>query len=148
MKNTSAAGFIIFRNVSPGNILYLGLIALPKFQRKNKGIYDLPKGRIDPGEMPLEAAIREAKEEAGIDITHLDSGPYSFDKMTIWLAESYQEPSIGVNPSSGLQEHLGYDWISGETLESQCLDYLKPGIRWARNYLGDFSCKQPTLKID
>ena len=136
-NKVSAAGFIIYRTSGVNNLLFLGLIALPVFQEKNKGLYDIPKGRIDPGEMPLDAAIREAKEEAGIDITHLDSGPYTYDRITLWLAESYQEPKICVNPLTGLKEHLGYKWVSGEILENHCLDYLKPGIKWARKYLGD-----------
>lgn len=32
------------------------------------GTYSLPKGKIDKGEEPLEAAIRETKEETGIKI--------------------------------------------------------------------------------
>ena len=135
--NSSAAGIIVYQDRGPDQLYFLGLIALPKFQTKNKGIYDIPKGRVDPGETALEAAIREVKEEAGIQITHLDSGPFMFDKMIVWLAESYQIPNVGVNPTTQQKEHLGYAWITGETLEAQCLDYLKPGIDWARNYLGD-----------
>ena len=137
MIEISAAGFIIFRKLESNKIVYLGLIALPEFQNKNNGIYDIPKGRIDLGEMPLETAVREAKEEAGIDITHLDSGPFTYDRMTLWLAESYQKPFIGINPITGIKEHLGYEWITGEKLENHCLDYLRPGVIWARNYLGD-----------
>lgn len=137
MSQISAAGFVIYKVNDKKNLVFLGLIALPQFQKKNKGIYDIPKGRLDPGEVPLTAAVREAKEEAGIDITHLDSGPFSFDKITVWIAESYQEPQICNNPITGAREHLGYAWLTGDTLEAQCLDYLKPGIQWARKYLGD-----------
>lgn len=31
----------------------------------NKEIYELPAGKIDPGEVPMEAAIRELEEETG-----------------------------------------------------------------------------------
>ena len=137
MTNISAAGFIIFKKDPKKGLLFLGLVSLPFNQKRSNGIYDIPKGKIDPGELPLETAIREAKEEAGIDITHLDSGPFVFDRMTLWLAESYQEPSIGVNPHTFQKEHLGYEWVTGEQLESLCLDYLKPGIIWARKYLED-----------
>ena len=133
----SAAGIIVYQDLGPDKLYFLGLIALPEFQKRNHGIYDIPKGRIDPGETPLQCAIREAKEEATIDITQLDSGAYTYDRLTVWLAESYQEPKIGVNPSSGLEEHLGYGWIKAEIMELQCLDYLKPHIQWARKYLGD-----------
>ena len=138
MKNyPSAAGIIVFQDHGPKKLYFLGLIALPEFQTKNQGIYDIPKGRIDPGETPLQCAIREAQEEANIDITHLDSGPYICDRLTVWLAESYQNPQIGVNPKTGIQEHLGYEWVKSEKMEVHCLDYLKPHIQWARKYLGD-----------
>ena len=136
-QNPSAAGIIVFQDRGLEELYFLGLIALPEFQTKNNGIYDIPKGRIDPGETALQCAIREAQEEATIDITHLDSGPYTDDRLTVWLAESYQDPCIGVNPSSGIQEHLGYEWVKSETMEQYCLDYLKPHIQWARKYLGD-----------
>jgi 8-oxo-dGTP pyrophosphatase MutT (NUDIX family) len=31
-----------------------------------KGVWDLPKGKIDPGEVPTEAALREVEEECGL----------------------------------------------------------------------------------
>ena len=133
----SAAGIIIYQLRNTEKLYFLGLIALPKFQTKNQGIYDIPKGRIDPGETPLACAIREAQEEASIDITHLDSRSYVYDRLTVWLAESYQEPCIGINPETGIKEHLGYKWVKSDLMENQCLDYLKPHIEWARKYLGD-----------
>ena len=136
-QHPSAAGIIVYQDRGPDQLYFLGLLALPEFQTKNKGLYDIPKGRIDPGETPLQCAIRESKEEACIDITHLDSGPYVCDRLTVWLAESYQIPDIGINPVSGIKEHLGYDWVKSENMEKKCLDYLKPHINWARKYLGD-----------
>ena len=41
-------------------------------QRKNtdyrNGYYSLPAGHVDPGELPSEAMVREAKEEIGITV--------------------------------------------------------------------------------
>jgi 8-oxo-dGTP pyrophosphatase MutT (NUDIX family) len=31
-----------------------------------QGVWDLPKGKIDPGEIPTEAALREVQEECGL----------------------------------------------------------------------------------
>ena len=105
----SAAGIIVYQDHGPDSLYFLGLIALPEFQTKNDGIYDIPKGRIDPGETPLQCAIRESHEEASIDITHLDSGPYTYDRLTVWLAESYQEPYIGINPETKInKKNLAY----------------------------------------
>ncbi len=45
-------------------------------QRKNtdyrEGFYSLPAGHVDPGELPTEAMIREAKEEIGVTIASSD----------------------------------------------------------------------------
>ena len=133
----SAAGIIVYRDDGKDSLLFLGLVSLPEYQTNDQRIYDIPKGRIDPGETPLQCAIREAKEEATIDITHLDSGPYTFDRLTVWLAESYQEPYIGINPETKMREHLSYKWVKSDQMELKCLDYLKPHIQWARKYLGD-----------
>ena len=137
IQHPSAAGIVVYQSIASGKLFFLGLVALPEFQTKNQGIYDIPKGRIDPGETALECAIREAREEATIDITHLDSGPYVYDRLTVWLAESYQTPKIGINPTTGIQEHLGYEWVRAKDMELHCLDYLKPHIQWARKNLGD-----------
>jgi 8-oxo-dGTP pyrophosphatase MutT (NUDIX family) len=55
-----------------------------------------PKGKIEKGEDPLEAAIRECREECGLDISHLDNyrdritGPLSKQRMKFSLEkESY-----------------------------------------------------------
>jgi putative (di)nucleoside polyphosphate hydrolase len=51
----------------------------------NTKAWDIPKGMLDPGETPLEAAIRELREEAGIAFppgrfTDLGEFPYRRDK--------------------------------------------------------------------
>lgn len=35
------------------------------------GFWDLPKGKIDPGETPQEAALREVREETGLQTLHI-----------------------------------------------------------------------------
>ena len=40
--------------------------AAPKMRSKPKAILCLPKGLVDPGEKPLDAALREVREETGI----------------------------------------------------------------------------------
>lgn len=37
----------------------------PFFARKDDGAWTIPKGLVDPGESPLEAALREFTEETG-----------------------------------------------------------------------------------
>jgi len=41
-----------------------------------RGYWDLPKGKLEDGEMPEEAALREVEEECGIDKLHIASLPF------------------------------------------------------------------------
>ena len=64
-KLIGAAGGVVFNN--EGQVLMI-------FRR---GSWDLPKGKIDPGESPAEAAVREVQEETGL--VQLDLGPHLAD---------------------------------------------------------------------
>lgn len=62
----SAAGGAVFNN---GKVLMI-------YRRK---FWDLPKGKIDPGESPLQAALREVEEETGL--SQLEPGPHLTDTL-------------------------------------------------------------------
>ncbi|KZY30462.1 hypothetical protein A3731_05095 [Roseovarius sp. HI0049] len=51
-----------------------GVLITLRATRLNRhgGQYALPGGRLDPGETPLEAAIRETREELGLTLTEAD----------------------------------------------------------------------------
>lgn len=81
-----AAGFLIY---SEDKIL----ICHPSGHSYNR-MWSLPKGKIDKGETPLEAALRETKEECGIDLNKINGsiselGTYTYPskkkKITIFL---------------------------------------------------------------
>lgn len=48
-------------------------VVVTKYNKGNKkeGYYDIPGGKIENGELPKQTAIREMKEETGIDIKSL-----------------------------------------------------------------------------
>ena len=79
--------------------------------------YDFPKGAIDPGESPLVAAIRETEEECGITDLKFSWGmePIPISHLTMYIAETTQEPHIDQNPHSGILEHLFGEWMDWES---------------------------------
>ena len=56
------------KKVSAGVILTDGEVFLTGIPAGKKNKRDIPKGGIDEGEKPIEAAIREVKEETNLDI--------------------------------------------------------------------------------
>ncbi len=57
------------REISSGGVIYKqedGKTKIALIARKNKTIWCLPKGKIEKGENPESAAIREVEEETGL----------------------------------------------------------------------------------
>ncbi|CAF3411106.1 unnamed protein product [Rotaria socialis] len=67
MTKRPSAGFIVFRRLEKNLIEYLLLQA-----STGKQHWTPPKGRLEAGESPLQAAERETKEEAGLDKNDLE----------------------------------------------------------------------------
>jgi 8-oxo-dGTP pyrophosphatase MutT (NUDIX family) len=101
--------------------------------RRHDGTYDITKGKIDDGESPFDAAIRETGEEAGIFdldfIWGMDSITYG--KGRLYIAKTTSEPFISVNPETNQREHESLKFVSVDEAERLVDNMLKPGIRWA-----------------
>ena len=99
---TDPSGFEIHRSIirHPGSAVMMAVdeherILLVKQFRlpAEQDLWELPAGRLDPGEEPLEAAKRELREETGFAATDWTalatfwpSPGYVDEKMTIFLA--------------------------------------------------------------
>ena len=107
--------------------------------------WDFPKGVVEAGEDPMEAARREAREEAGL--VHLDfrwgptfreTPPYGRGKIARYYvaATDQVEIHLPVNPELGRPEHHEYCWLRYQ--EARCL--LVPRVAailgWARAVTG------------
>jgi len=107
--------------------------------------WDAPKGLLEQGETPLEAAIREVGEEAGIhDLSFVwgersfDTGPYSHGKVARYhLAETKQTDIVmGVSPQTGKPEHDACRWVSFDAGHDLSTPRVRTVLLWARQIIG------------
>ena len=137
--NITASGIIVFRNKN-NHPEILGLIALPKYRKRSKGIYDVPKGRIDEGETPYQSAFRECLEESGLNPKLIIKEPIVDGPLALWIGhvDPEDEVVLEANPYSGEYEHEGYKWLTIKEMKSNCLNYLRPIINKAEKEILDY----------
>ena len=68
MPSPHSAGILLFRQGGEIQVLLIKPGG-PFWRNKDAGAWMIPKGRIEPGEAPAEAALREFEEETGTRIT-------------------------------------------------------------------------------
>lgn len=68
MAKTSA-GLLLYRTGPTGLELLLVHPGGPFWANKDDGAWSIPKGELEDGEAPLAAALREVREELGVEIT-------------------------------------------------------------------------------
>ncbi len=106
--------------------------------------WDFPKGMVESGETPLDAAIREIQEETLLDDltfawgeAFYETGPYSRGKIArYYLARTETEGiCLPVNPELGRPEHSEYRWVDFDEALLLTSPRVKPVIYWAANIL-------------
>jgi 8-oxo-dGTP pyrophosphatase MutT (NUDIX family) len=102
--------------------------------------WDFPKGLVEPGEQPLEAALREVREETTLQNLafdwgkdFMDTGPYNKGKISrYYLARSDEtHVHLPINPELGFPEHQESRWVGFDTALSMVAPRLTPVIQWA-----------------
>jgi predicted NUDIX family NTP pyrophosphohydrolase len=73
-----SAGVLLFRERDGETQVLLIKPGGPFWRNKDAGAWMIPKGRVEPGEQPAEAALREFEEETG---TRLTSVPFALAKV-------------------------------------------------------------------
>ena len=108
------------------------------------GYWDFPKGGIEPGETPLEAARRETREETALTDLHFRWGdiwtetePYAGGKIArYYMAECPSgDVRIGPSPSSGRPEHHEFRWFDLEAAAARLVPRTRRVLEWARSRL-------------
>ncbi|MBV9725844.1 MAG: NUDIX domain-containing protein [Gammaproteobacteria bacterium] len=131
-----SAGVVVVRR-TPETWLFLMLRAYRN--------WDFPKGLVEPGEEPLQAARREVQEETLIaDLqfawgeVYRETAPYGPKKIArYYLACTRTEAvTLPVRIELGRPEHNEYRWLGFEQARSLCSPRLAPIIGWAGEVIG------------
>jgi 8-oxo-dGTP pyrophosphatase MutT (NUDIX family) len=127
-----AAGAVVFRRSDRG----IRLLLLRAYKN-----WDFPKGLVEPGEVELEAAKREVREETGLPELDYPFGeefketlPYAGNKVArYYLAETDAEKiGLPVSPELGRPEHHEYRWVSFDEAEGLLPPRLAIVLDWAK----------------
>ena len=103
-----AAGILLYRIRDNATEVLLIHPGGPFYQKREEGIWSIPKGVIDSGEDPLSAAIREFREETGMK----PEGPFvllpearygSGKRLTAYACEGNFDPEQLISNSFSLE---------------------------------------------
>jgi 8-oxo-dGTP diphosphatase len=99
-----AAGGIVLRQSPP-------LVAVVRLRKRNEWV--LPKGKLDDGETPRDAAIREVMEETGHDVAvHEFLGTLAYDVRGGAKVVHYWRMQAGNAPTRELMRDVkAVDWL-------------------------------------
>ena len=108
--------------------------------------WDFPKGAVEPGETPLQAAIREVREETSLDDleflhgeAYAETAPYNRGKVArYYLARTRTEAVIlSANPATGIREHMEYRWLAHPQAARLVTPRVKLILDWAESLAAD-----------
>ena len=102
--------------------------------------WDFPKGLVEPGESPLQAAIREVEEETtlvGLQFhwgqDYRETEPYRSGKIARYYdaASEHLHVELPVSEELGHPEHDEYRWLAYDEVRYLLHDRVKGIFDWA-----------------
>ncbi|HUX73460.1 MAG TPA: NUDIX domain-containing protein [Steroidobacteraceae bacterium] len=146
--------------------LSAGVVVVSLIDRKLKFLllrayrnWDFPKGIVESGERPIDAAVREVREETTLDdisfdwgLLHMDTGPYNKGKIARYFIARSKERAVRlpINPELGVPEHQEAVWLAYEKALELVSPRLQPVLRWAYAVVnhGSAAAAQVSPRID
>lgn len=107
--------------------------------------WDFPKGLIEAGEEPRQAALREVLEETTLDDlsfpwgeVFFETGPYSRGKVARYYLAQTRRADVAIlpNPETGRPEHAEFRWCSLAEARRMAVPRVRAVIAWAAGQIG------------
>lgn len=107
--------------------------------------WDFPKGIREPGEEPMEAAVREVGEETSVTELsfewgdrYFETGPYSRGKVARYFIATTEQKDVemGISPETGEPEHHEWRWVSFDEAYDLGSPRVRSIVQWARQIIG------------
>lgn len=107
--------------------------------------WDFPKGLVENGEDPHQAALREVREETTLDdLTFpwgedfFESGPYSRGKIARYYLARTGRSDVAIlpNPETGQPEHAEFRWLTPTEARRLAAPRVRLVIEWAVTKMG------------
>lgn len=136
-RNKFSAGVVVLR---PGTGTWHYLL-LRVFRT-----WDFPKGGVEAGESPLQAAIREVEEETTLtDLEfrwgelYRETSPYSGGKVARYYvaASPNGRVALPVSPELGHPEHHEFRWVTHVDARRLLPERLQPILEWVHDLVGE-----------
>lgn len=137
-----SAGVVVLRDTQGGHRFLL---------LRAYSYWDFPKGAVEPGETPLQAAIREVQEETGLHDLEFQWGeayretePYNRGKVARYYLASTREEKVTLvaNPETGIHEHIEYRWVN----YTQALKIVTPRVKLILDWGNTLASVQRPIK--
>ena len=108
------------------------LLLRPHNHHIDPGCWIQPGGKIEPGENPESAAIREVKEEMGVTIKiirFLETPNFVDCTDTYWISHNYLAKIINGTPKNmEPDKHIDMKWFSLQNLPKNINEYTRNAI--------------------